>query len=196
MALVHRPYTIAPVVARHEVASWIADEWHPQLAHHLQHVAAEAHLVRGRMPRLVDPAVDRPPQVLDECSKYARIDLPNAEIRIQDDASGCHKHTTPFPRTVTLRSTALRVRHGPTDFNHRSAKRRNPKRQYRTTSELRATSRGRPIAVVPIIVSDRIMAADALRGLVAAAPAVTSSFPSRMLPVPRKRQWVRLPQPG
>src|SRR5215212_7300917 len=62
------------------------------------------------MPRIVDAAIDRSPQVLDERPVEPRIDLPDAEVPVDDDAYGCHRQTTPSPVSLTSRSAALRAR--------------------------------------------------------------------------------------
>ena len=93
----HRPHAVPPVVAGDEIAAGIADEGHAQLAHQFQHVPAKPHLVRGRMPRLVDAAVDRPAQMLDERAVEPGIDLADAKILVDDDACRRHEHTTPSP---------------------------------------------------------------------------------------------------
>ncbi len=49
-----------------KVAAGVADERHAELAHEVEHVAAEALLVRLRVAGLVDSGVDGATEVLDE----------------------------------------------------------------------------------------------------------------------------------
>ena len=65
-ALRARADAVAPVVAGEEVAAGVADERHAELAHEVEHVAAEALLVRLRVAGLVDSGVDGATEVLDE----------------------------------------------------------------------------------------------------------------------------------
>ena len=64
--LVARPDAVLPVVAGHEVATRVADGRHAEPSDEVDDVVAPAIGIRRRVPRLVDPAVDRPAHVLDE----------------------------------------------------------------------------------------------------------------------------------
>ena len=79
------PHAVAPVVSRDEVAAGVAHDGHPEGADLLQDVAAEAIGVGELGARLVDAAVDRPAQVLEE-----RAEEPAVEGG--DGARGIHDH--------------------------------------------------------------------------------------------------------
>ena len=79
------PDAVLPVVGGDEVAARIADEAHAHLTHELEHVAAEAVGVGGRMAGLVDPAIDRPAHVFDERAEQPLIHLADREGRVDHD---------------------------------------------------------------------------------------------------------------
>src|SRR4029079_14672748 len=68
-ALVARPDAVLPVVTRHEVAARVTDGRHPEPSNQVDDVVAPAIGIRGRVPRLVDAAIDRPAHMLDEGSE-------------------------------------------------------------------------------------------------------------------------------
>src|SRR5688572_2546422 len=72
--LIFRADPVFPVVAGEKVAAGIAHDGYTQLARQLQHVLPEAILVRSRVARLVDPAVDTTTQVFDERAEHAAIE--------------------------------------------------------------------------------------------------------------------------
>ena len=57
------------------------------------HVAAEAALVGGRMPGLVDAGVDRPPEMLQKRAVDAVVDPADAEILVD---GGLRFHRAPL----------------------------------------------------------------------------------------------------
>ena len=65
-AILHRPDAVLPVVAGDEIAARIAHDGGRELAHHREHVLAEALLVGLRMAGLEDAAIDAAAEMLDE----------------------------------------------------------------------------------------------------------------------------------
>lgn len=63
------------VVARHEIASGIADHRDAELFDERHHILAEALLVRIRMPGFIQSAVHVPPKMLDEGTEQPFIHL-------------------------------------------------------------------------------------------------------------------------
>ncbi len=84
-ACIDGPDPVLPIVAGDEIPARIADDRGPELAHQRQHVAPEAALVRRRVARLIDPAIDAAAEMLDEGAEETRIGLADREIPIQDD---------------------------------------------------------------------------------------------------------------
>ena len=84
---------VLPVVAGDEVAARIAHDVDAELLYHAEHVAAKAHIVRGRVSRLVDAAVDGPAEVLDERAEKPPVYLADRvapvgkKLRFQASAS-------------------------------------------------------------------------------------------------------------
>ena len=93
--LLDRPDPVLPVVAGDEVAARIADDRRAQLAHQLQHVAAEALLRRRRMPGLVEPAVDATAEVLDEGPEKPGVGRPDHVGPVQGQLRLVH-HVVPL----------------------------------------------------------------------------------------------------
>ena len=80
--LIARAYAVLPAIAGHEVAARIAGYRHVQLAHEVNHVAAEALLIGGGMTRLIYAAIHRAPQMLYERTEHALIYCAYAEVLI------------------------------------------------------------------------------------------------------------------
>ena len=70
-------HAVLPVIAGHEIAARVADHGHPELSNKIQDVMAPAICVGGRMPGLVDPAVDRPTHVFHERAEEPIVDPPD-----------------------------------------------------------------------------------------------------------------------
>ena len=81
-----RPDAVLPVVGGDEVAARVAHDGHAELARQLEHVAAEAVLVGGRMAGLVDPAVDGAAHVLDERAEQPLVHLGDREGGVDHQA--------------------------------------------------------------------------------------------------------------
>src|SRR3954451_13967853 len=78
--LARRADAVLPVIARDEVAAGIADDRDAELTHERQHVIAD-----GLAVALEDAAVDRSAHVLDERAEDARVDVRDAEVRIDHE---------------------------------------------------------------------------------------------------------------
>ena len=90
-ALRARADAVAPVVAGEEVAAGVAHERDAQLAHEVEHVAAEALLVRGRVAGLVEARVDGASEVFDEGAEELVGD--GADDGFREKRDGCvHCH--------------------------------------------------------------------------------------------------------
>ncbi len=76
---------VFPVVARNEVAAGIPDGGDRKLLHHRDDVLAEALRVRLRVAGLVDAAVHRAAQVLDERSEDALVHLGDLVLFVDPD---------------------------------------------------------------------------------------------------------------
>ena len=79
---------VLPAVAGDEVAAGVAQHGGAQLADQVQHVGAVATLVGVAMPRLEEPGVHAPAQVLDERAEEPGVDRTDAERRVEGDGSG------------------------------------------------------------------------------------------------------------
>ena len=90
--LLARADAVLPVVGGHEVAARVAHDGDAELARQLEHVAAEAVLVGGRVARLVDAAVDGAPHVLDERAEQPLVHLGHGEGRVEHDACAALSH--------------------------------------------------------------------------------------------------------
>ena len=77
---------VDPVVVADEVAARPAQQRHLQAARAVQDVGAEAVLVAQRRARLEDPAVDAPPEVLDEPAEDAPIDRAERAVEFECDS--------------------------------------------------------------------------------------------------------------
>src|SRR5690606_40670565 len=81
---------VLPPEARDEVAAGVADGRRPELAHQIDHIQAEAVLVRGRVARLVDAVVDASAEVLDERAEDATVDRGDHGLTADGDARTGH----------------------------------------------------------------------------------------------------------
>src|SRR5262249_34560190 len=88
--LFFRADTIFPVVAGNEVAPGIADDGRPELLDQGQHVAAKSVLVRSRMARLIDAAIDAAAQMFDERPEQAGHGVADGEIPVEHDQGLSH----------------------------------------------------------------------------------------------------------
>ena len=102
--LVPRADGILPVEAGDEVAAGIADDRNAELPDHFNDVAAEAVLIRGGMGGLIDAAVDRAAQVLDEGAVHAGVDLADREVFVQDHGGFFHVLLPPSINHISLLS--------------------------------------------------------------------------------------------
>jgi hypothetical protein len=82
---------VLPAVVGDEVAAGVAQDRGPELAHQLEHVAAEAAVVGGGVTGLVDPGVDASPHVLDERPEQAAVDGPDPEGGVEGERGGRHR---------------------------------------------------------------------------------------------------------
>ena len=81
---------VLPAEAGDEVAAWVADRRHPQLADQLEHVGAETIVVGERVAGLVDPVVDTATEMLDEGTEKPAIHGPDSEVRVNGQLSLRH----------------------------------------------------------------------------------------------------------
>src|SRR5690606_18679262 len=79
-------HAVLPLETRDEVATRVADAVEVQLLRDSEHVTAEPLLVRGRVVGLVDPAVDRAADVLDERSEQPTADGRDREGGVEGEA--------------------------------------------------------------------------------------------------------------
>ena len=84
--VVHRPHTVEPVVAAHEVPAGPAEDGDAERADRVEHVAAKAGGVAQWRAFVEDPAVDAAAEVLDEVAEDAAIDGADAPRQIDADA--------------------------------------------------------------------------------------------------------------
>src|SRR6185312_11211081 len=78
---------VLPPEARDEVAARVADGRAAELPDELDDVHAEAVLVRGRVPGLVEPGVDAPAKVLDKRAEGAAPDRRDDGALVELDVS-------------------------------------------------------------------------------------------------------------
>ena len=83
-------HTVLPVEAGDEIAAGVAHQGHPQLFDHFDHVLAEALLIRLRVARLIDAAVNRPAQMLNEGAIEPLVHLADDEILMKNHACLFH----------------------------------------------------------------------------------------------------------
>ena len=95
-ALVPRADAVLPVVVGDEIAAGIADAAAAfEVRDELEHVAAEAVLVGGRVAGLVDAAVDGAAEMLEEGAVDAVVDGSDLEIPVDRNAR-LHVRRLPF----------------------------------------------------------------------------------------------------
>ena len=82
-AFLERPHSIFPLVPGDEIAARIPHDCHAEFPDEFEHIATESVLVSRRMAGLVDAAVNRPSEMLDERSEQARIGFPNNEPAVE-----------------------------------------------------------------------------------------------------------------
>ena len=73
---------VLPVVAGNKIAPGVADHGNPELAHQLQHIRAEAHIIGCRVLRVIDPAVHRPAQMLQEGAVDSSVNISDGEMAV------------------------------------------------------------------------------------------------------------------
>ena len=88
--LVTRADGVLPVEAGNEVAAGITDDGNAELPDHVDDILPESVLIRGGMAGLIDAAVHRAAQVLNERTVHAGVDPADGEILVQDQ--GCLFH--------------------------------------------------------------------------------------------------------
>ena len=88
-----RADAVLPPVAGNKGATGVADGGYAELAHEIHHVGPESVPVRGRMPRLIDPVVDAPAEVLDEGAKQATVHRADGVGGINDNLGYRHDIT-------------------------------------------------------------------------------------------------------
>ena len=81
---------ILPAEAGDEVSARIAHDRHVQLAHQIQHVAAEPLFIRQRMGRLVNASIDGAAQVLNERTVQAAVDGGDDVVLVQNQLGLFH----------------------------------------------------------------------------------------------------------
>ena len=74
------PNAILPIVARKKIPARIAHQRNLQIAHHVYNVFPKPLPVRQRMPRLINPIVNRPPQMLHKRAEQVLVHLANPKI--------------------------------------------------------------------------------------------------------------------
>ena len=82
-ALLDGADAVLPVVAGDEVAARVAHDGGRELAHQLEHVAAEAARVGGGVAGLVDPAIDAAAEMLDEGAEQAAVGLADGKVAVE-----------------------------------------------------------------------------------------------------------------
>jgi hypothetical protein len=85
-----RADAVFPVVAGDEVAAGIAHHRRRQLADEIEHVAAKAARVCARMAGLVEAAVDRAPDVLDERTEEPPVGRADDVVPVKGDRDLAH----------------------------------------------------------------------------------------------------------
>src|SRR5690554_723403 len=68
-----RANSVAPVVSADKIAAGIPDERHLHRAQGIQHVTSQTVFIRQRIAGIINPAVDRTPQVLEKSTEQAAI---------------------------------------------------------------------------------------------------------------------------
>ena len=79
------PNAIEPVISRHKISAWITHNRHTHRFDFIRYIGPKSVCVRQLRTRLVNPFVNRAPQVLQERSKNVPVDGANCPSRIQID---------------------------------------------------------------------------------------------------------------
>jgi hypothetical protein len=89
-----RANPVFPIVGRDEIAPGIANDRNLEFANEVNDVLAHPVGVRAFVIRLVDPGIDRPPQVLDKGAIQAVVDCRDLVVPIGDNRGAhCSSHS-------------------------------------------------------------------------------------------------------
>ena len=87
----HRTDGIFPVEAGHKIAAGITHNGHVQGLHQIDHILAEAQLIRRGMTGLINAGVYRTAQVFNEGTVNALVNIGNHIVLVQNQLSVLHK---------------------------------------------------------------------------------------------------------
>jgi hypothetical protein len=90
LALLHRPYSIFPVISRKEISTWISYDCRPQFTDQIQYIVPESVFVCSGMSRFEDAGVNTTSHMFDEGAEEATVKFSDRKVGIEDDSSVLH----------------------------------------------------------------------------------------------------------